>query len=247
MSLGNMIGSPGQEYYANGNTYTAASSGLITGGTNASGSFTGIMQNDVVALINAGALPATLRTRMINLGVVKAASATVLVASAALSNGALTVAANPDIPRQAQFVINPGASAITAGLLGLTYTTGDGVTFTDSLSLVVALSTALTLVSTHGCAVLSSAGVSGLVGGTSPNIQGGTNNVLSVPADIGQAGLAFYYAATLTTSTGTNVASVGWVEDTLPTQSAVDGKLITPHATPNGTLAYSFGYNFYSA
>lgn len=229
-----MIGTPGYEYFANGNTYQANGSGLITGGTNSQGSFSGIMPGDVVPLMNGGAHVATLRARWINFGIVKAASAAAVVASAALSNGSLGAITQPDIPRQLQGVVIPGAAAITAGALTLVYNNTQGVASTDTISLVTGSGVNLTFTTSQGCARLTSAIVAGLVGGSTPTVELGTNTVLALPADVGQSGLAVYKAV------------VDDADDTLPTQSASDGHLVTPNTAPNGTHTFSFGINFFA-
>ena len=235
MSVSQLLGAAGAEYFINGNTYSAASNGLITGGSNSAGSFVGIKANDLVGLLNAGCTYAVQRGSYTNFGIVKAASAAVLVASTSLVVGGLTIASQPDVPRQAAFVINPGASAITAGSLAVAYDSTDGVSVSDNLSLATGANTAATLVTTRGVSRLLSATVAGLTGGTTPNIQGGTNNVLALPADVGQAGLTV------------TMATVDSAPDTsLPTQSATDGHLITPYTAPNNTHVYGFGYNFIS-
>lgn len=235
MSLNQMIGNPGAFYSVNGNTYQADGTGLISRYTNTNGTFQGIATGDIVGLINEGALPANLRSQIVNLGAIKAASATVLVASVALTNAALTVAASPDVPRQAQAVVNPGTLAITAGALTLVYASSGGVAVTEALSLVTPLSTAKTLVTSRGVSTLTSATVSGLVGGAAPNIQIGTNGVIALPTDANQANITVY------------AASVDGVSDVLPAQSATDLHLITPNTAPNGTKSFSFGYNYYGA
>jgi hypothetical protein len=220
-----MLGSAGQQYAINGNLYTADANGLITN----------VAMSDIVGLINEGAVPTTIKARHYNLGAVAAALATAVVASAALSNGTLTVAGQPDISRPVQFVINPGVSAITAGLLTIVYNDSQGQAVTEALSLATALSTAKTLTSSHGVSSLTSAIVTGLVGGTSPNIQGGTNPNVALPVDGGAVAITVFKA----TADSAN--------DTLPTAPAgsVDARVITPHTVPNGTHALSFGVNFY--
>lgn len=233
MNITQAIGSPGQGYYSNNNTYQADGAGLIIGGSNAQGSFVGIQGGDVVNLINNGALPAQRRNDVFNLGIVAAALATYVVASVAMSNGALTIVKSPDVPRQLAFVVNTGAT-ITAGALTLVYTTNTGVPQTDTLSLIAAGSVAVTLTSSKGCARLTSATVSGLVGGTSPNIQGGINAVLALPVDGNVAGLTV------------TAATVDAVSDVLPAQSGTDKSLITPNTAPNGTHTYTFGATYFS-
>ena len=237
MNVSTMLGAAGQGYAArSGNIYRADGSGLITGYTTPQGVVvTGISTADITDLLNDGATYATLRTRVHTPGIVAVASATVIVASGALSNGSMTIAAQPDCPRQLAVVMNSGAT-ITAGTLTLVYNNTEGQPSTDAFSLAVTGSVASTFVTSQGCSHLTSGTVAGLAGGTSPNIKVGTNNVLALPADLGQSSLTVFYASV-----------DGAADSALPTQSAANGHLITPATAPNGTHTYSFGYNFFSA
>jgi hypothetical protein len=60
-----------------------------------------------------------------------------IVASVALANGALAIANQPDTARQVDARVDPGAAAITAGTLTVTYAANDGTAAqVDVLSLV---------------------------------------------------------------------------------------------------------------
>jgi hypothetical protein len=162
---------------------------------------------------------------------VAAASVALLVASAALSNGTKSVAAQVDVPRQAQAVIIPGTLAITAGTLTLTYIANDGTVVADVLSLVTALSTNLTLTTSKGVVHLTSAVVAGLVGGASPTFQVGTNATLALPLRPG-----FQDVAVVKENTDGTDGTVGTV--------TASGGLIAPTTAPNATHVYSFGYTY---
>jgi hypothetical protein len=177
-----------------------------------------------------------------------AASAAVTVASAALSNGSLTIAAQPDVPRQLQAIVNPGTTAISAGNLALSYTANDGAPQVDNFSLVMVAGAAAgtikaTFQTSKGVEHLASAVVSGVVGGTTPAIQIGTNALLALPVSprfqdfAVTKETAIAVAATSGLSTGT--------DETVGTVTA-SGGLIAPTTAPDGTHALSFGYNYVS-
>src|SRR5215472_5727949 len=94
----------------------------------------------------------------------------------ALGNTSLTIANQPDVVRQCQIRVDPGTSAITAGIC--TVTCGAQV---DALSLVTATSTLLNVPFTKGAMTVASAVLTGLTGGTSPKIQIDTTASLAVP------------------------------------------------------------------
>ena len=231
-----LLGNPGAQYWVNGRFYIADSNGVITGGVQNGVAFSGINSDDVSELTgDAGCALCALRTRWTNFGAVRAASATAIVSSAALSNGTLSIAAQTDVPRQLQFVINPGAAAITAGGLELDYDDQNFQPVTDTLSLITGANTATTVTSSTGCMNLRAAKVANLAGGSSPNIQGGYNTVLAIPHDYPATGFKVVKA----TQAG--------VVDTLPTTTvAAKPWLITPNTAPDGTKALSFGSLHYS-
>jgi hypothetical protein len=221
-----MLGAPGQVYSVNGNIYHADANGLISA----------VAAADVVGLFQGGAVPTTLRARLYNFGAVKAASAGLVVASVALSNGTLTIAANPDVPRPVEFVVTPGTLAITAGTLTTVYTDSQGVGVTETFSVTTALSTVKTVTTSHGVSVMSSATLAAVAGGVSPWIQGGTNAQIALPIDVNAAGIAIFASAM------DNAAA------TLATQPVAGDKRIIATATaPNNTHTFTIGAQFYSA
>lgn len=175
-----------------------------------------------------------------------AAAAAVTVASATISNGTLSIAAQPDVPRQLQTIINPGTTAITAGNLALTYTANDGTTQVDNSSLIMAAGAAAgtitaTFTTSKGVEHLTSAIVTGLVGGTTPGIQVGVNAVIALPLDPRFVDLVvtketkMAITATSGVSTGTDEA-VGSV--------IASGGLITTTSAPNAALYFALHYTW---
>lgn len=234
MSVSTMIGTPGQSYFVNGNTYTAAgTSGLINGYTPVGSSFvSGIAAGDVVSLLNEGVTYGQQRFRFVNFGVVATANASQTVATVALANGALTIATQPDVPRQIAIVTTPG-SALTAGTNTVVYTDETGTSRTEVMTLVMAGTT--TQVTTYGVASMTSMTVAALAGGTSPNIRAGTNTTLALPN-----------GATKVNGMTVIMATLDHTTDVLPTAaSTTDTNLITPNTAPNGTHTYAFGYTYF--
>ena len=188
---------------------------------------------DVGRLVLNGFILCVVRMRMYLSAAVASANAALLFASAALSNGTKAVAAQVDVPRQVQAVVNPGTLAITAGNLALTYTANDGTTVTDNFNLITALSTNLTMQSSKGVLHMTSQIVTGLVGGATPGIQIGTNATLAVPVDPGAEGISFLKE------------NLDGADSTIGTPG-VNG-LIAPNTAPNATHTYGWGYKFTAA
>jgi hypothetical protein len=160
-----------------------------------------------------------------------AASAGGIVNSVALANGALTIAANPDAMRQVFMRVDPGTTAITAGVCTVTYAANDGTAAqVDVLSLATALSTILSTNLSKGALTVASAVVSGLVGGTSPKIQLGTTAALAVPLPPGSVDVAILKEITDGVD---NSATLGTLNN---------AGIWTPHTAPNAT--HTFGVNY---
>ena len=162
-----------------------------------------------------------------------AATVSRIVASVALSNGALTIAANPDVPRPVAIEVNPGTAAITAGNLAVTYEGNDGQLLTENVSLVCAASAPFTNDLSRGVVTISSATVSGLVGGHTPFIRLNTTAELSVPVDPNTVDFAVTreYDNGATAAIGATSVALG---------------SIAPTAAPNATNTYSFMYVYTS-
>jgi hypothetical protein len=154
-----------------------------------------------------------------------------IVASVALANGALTIAANPDAMRQVFMRVDPGTTGITAGVCTVTYNANDGTAGqVDILQLATPLSTILSTNLTKGALTVASAVVSGLVGGTTPKIQLGTNANLAVPLPPGSVDVTILKEITDGTD---NSATLGTMNN---------AGIWTPHTVPNAT--HTFGVNY---
>ena len=116
-----------------------------------------------------------------------------IVASTALANGTLTIANQVNVPRQLSVLLQNGAGApVTAGNLALTYVANDGTVQVDNFSCVLASSGTATISTSKGVQVMtaSAAIVTGIVGGSSPNVQIADTNSLSAYVNPGFAGFA---------------------------------------------------------
>lgn len=162
----------------------------------------------------------------------RVASAGRLVASVALANGTLTIANQPDVPRQAALRIDTGTSGITAGNVALTYVANDGTVQVDNISAVLPASTLATTNTSKGVVQMNSAIVTGLVGGASPLVQLNDTNSLSVMVDPGFVDFAVV-AEVDDTAVSTAIGTV-----------ASSAASITPTATPNGTHTYLIYYGW---
>lgn len=156
-----------------------------------------------------------------------------IVASGALSNGTVAVTAQPDTMRPVNVEVGTGTTAITAGTVAVTYVGNDGATGTDTLSLVCALSTAVTQALSRGVVTISSITVAGVVGGTSPWLRFSTTAAVSVPVDPGTIDFSVTreYDSGATAAIGTLATALG---------------SIAPTNAPNATRTYSFVYDYVS-
>ena len=162
-----------------------------------------------------------------------AATVGYIVASVTMTNATLTIAHQPDVARPVQVVIGAGTSAITAGSVAVTYRGNDGLVGTDTFTLATAASGTSTYTTSRGVVTVSSAVVSGLVGGASPYIELNTTSALSLPVAPGAIDLVLLreYDAGATVALGTLGVSLASV---------------TPTTAPNGTVTYSFTYAYIS-
>ena len=158
-----------------------------------------------------------------------------IVASGALSNGSVSITHQPDVPRPVNIEVGTGTSAITAGTVTVVYTANDGATQTDTLSLICALSTAVTQGLSKGVDTITSMTVAGVVGGTTPWLRASTTASLSLPVAPGGIDIS----VTREWDAGATIA-VGTVSSTTLAS-------IAPTTAPNGTVTYSFLYNYTSS
>ena len=209
--------------------------GPNTGSVNAStvdSTFT-IDIRDIPFALQAGYVPVYKDSRQSAPIVSTPAVATVgaIVASVALTNTSLTIAANPDTMRQVKMRVDPGTTAITAGVCTVTYAANDGTAAqVDVLSLVTPLSTLLTLFLSKGALTVASAVVTGLVGGTSPKIQLDTTAVLAVPVAPGSVDVTITKEVT---DGADNSSTLG---------TLTNAGIWTPHTAPNGTHTFGIAY-----
>lgn len=181
---------------------------------------------DAPALLAAGANFIYTTTRRSTFTTPVAATAGRLVASTSLANGTLSVANQPDVPRQGVLVVNPGTSAITAGTASIPYIANDGSNQTDSISLVMPGTTVVSTLTSKGIMHLSPVIVTGLVGGASPLVQVNDTNSLSVTVD--QGFVDFTMVQELADSTTEGQVSV-----------ASTAASFTPSTAPNGTHSFT--------
>lgn len=160
-----------------------------------------------------------------------AATAGRIVASTSLANGTVAIAHQPDIPRQCGLRIDPGTSAITAGVTALAYTANDGTTQTDSFSLVTAASTPFTTNTSKGVMHVNTVTTSGLVGGASPLIQVNDTNSLSLVVQQGATDFQILKE------------NVDGADEAIGTVAS-SAFSVTPTTAPNGTHTYGFAFAF---
>jgi len=163
------------------------------------------------------------------------ASAGRIAASAALSNGAVTIANQPDVARQLNVILgNQGSPSLSGGSLSLTYTGSDAVQHTDVFSYaIVPQSGSITLNTSRPVAHIVTGTISGVTGGTTPFFRIDDANVFGLPADPGAQDFSVsveYDGGTLMTSVGT------------PSVSCIGAT--TVQNAPTGTSAYSWIYGF---
>lgn len=169
------------------------------------------------------------------------------VTSVALTVGTLTVAAQPDYPRQLQFQISPGTTSISAGTLTAVYLANDGTTQTDSFSLAQSAQASANLIgmtqtTTKGVEHVISLTVAGVTGGTSPGIQVGTTNFLGMPV----APRFVDFAVTKETKVIPTAGSLGLQVASDETIGSViaSGGLVSPTTAPATSFGLSFGYTY---
>lgn len=219
-----MKGTPFAQYEAqNGTTYVADVNGVITS----------VANGDVLSLLNMGCIPSSLKSRLMSMGAVVTAALTQVVANVAATNVALTIANQTDVARQLVTTFDPGAADVTAGILTVIYKDQFGQTQNEVQSLVATASTPKTIKTTKACAILTSATVSGLVGGSSPTIEIGTNAVIGLTGEVGSFGFSVFKES----QNGANVAAIGAVD-------ATNG-LYTLTTAPNSAKLLNVWYTYY--
>ncbi len=180
---------------------------------------------DAATLLAAGAGYITAKTKQQYISAPLAGTVGRIVASTAFANGTLTIANQPDSPRLCSIRVDPGTTAITGGVVTVNYVGCDGQTTIDTVSAVTAASTVVSTNTSKGVAKVNSVVVTGVAGGTSPQIQVDTLNSLAVAADAGY--VDFSVVDLKVDNVDSGVAS---------TQSSA--ACFTPSTAPNGTHNY---------
>lgn len=194
---------------------TVPSDGIIT-----------VDQRDAIDVLRMGGMYIQTQVKSQYSGAPAAGAAGTFVASTALSNGTLTVAAQPDAPRLASIRIDPGTVAVSAGNVAVNYIGNDGQTITDNVSAVTAASTIVSTNTSRGVVHINSVVVTGVSGGASPGIQMDSLNALAM---IVAPGFVDFTALKLTVdNANSGIAS---------TQSSA--ACITPSTAPNATHTYN--------
>ncbi len=208
-------------------------SGAVTIGADGTAAVDG---RDANALISAGWTEAIFGVTMYTTPIaVPTASANTSVSSVTMTNGGLTIANQPTVARPIQFIVGAGTVAITAGQLAVNYVGIDGLATTDNLGLSTAASGTSTINLTKSVISLTNATVTGLTGGASPYIYGGTTATIGVPMPPSGASLAILMELDTTSLQST----LG-----VPVAGVLGG--VTPHNAPNATQTYSLWYSYLS-
>lgn len=164
-----------------------------------------------------------------------AATAGQIVASAALSTGAVSIANQPDVMRQVQFVFGTGTVAISAGAVSVTYVGQDQASHTDTLNPAVAASASVTISLSRGVASITTINVGSFTGGASPWIRADTTASIAVQSDPNAVdfvcNIEYDVAAKQTTPATFSTSSQG---------------CIAPQNAPNATRTFSFAYAYLS-
>lgn len=204
------------------------------------GGFVTIQNSDVLVALRMGMQLVTTQTEWAfygngaaNTGP-RAASAGRIVSSTSVANGTLSIANQPDYPRQGDMVLFVGTTNITAGNLALTYTANDGTTQVDNMSLVGTASTNVTTRTSKAIVHLTSAIVTALAGGAAGGIQLNDTNSLGMMV-------------------GTNFTNFQVMKENLNSADETVGTVATTAAsiTPSGVVAtsnmFGFAYQYTSA
>lgn len=239
--------------FGGGSVISASRSTPPTSGTtyvpDASGYLSSVDPRDVGLLLEAGFVFAGAAHRRVTIPAPVAAAAAVTVASTSLVAGAsLSIAAQPDVPRQLQIVVNAGSLTLVAGCnLAMNYNANDGTTQTDNLSFGgLAAAGTQTLTTTKGVEHLISAVPTVLSAGAATNagVQIGTNGTLALPVDTGFASTQFKVTKeTKVTPTNGTLGLVVPADESIGTVTAA-GALIAPTTAPDGTHDFCFDYSY---
>lgn len=187
---------------------------------------------DIVTVLAEGGQLNRAIGRLLAVSAPLAATAGKFVASTAMSNGTKSIANQPDVPRQAQLVVAPGTSGITAGNASISYYDNSMTLRTDTFSLIMPATTIASTALSYGVSFFETGLiVAGVSGGASPGIQIDSTGALAMSVD-------------------NNFTNFNVVADWLNAASVTVGTVAstsacyTPTSAPNGTKNYSFGYTY---
>jgi hypothetical protein len=211
-----------------GGTIETQYSGTVSVGSD--GTIT-VDSRDVATLLAAGAQYVSNSTILQSFRAPRGATAGRIVASATLSSGSMTIANQPDSPRQCAMVIYTGTSPITAGNYALNYTANDGTSQTDSGSLVATSGLNVTTTTSKGVLHLSSAVISNLAGGGAGGMQINDTNSLSM---VVQPGFVDFTVLK---------ENVDGADETIGTVASTAAS-VTPTTAPNATHNFDFAASF---
>jgi hypothetical protein len=210
--------------YGNFGTYTPASDGTYSVDTRDAPSLLAMGMGYVKTLVGYYTTPLA----------PAAAAAGAIVASVAISNATLTIAASPDVMRPVAVEVGAGTGAITAGQVAVTYVGNDGQSGTDTVNLAAAASSGFTQTLSRGVMTMTSAIVTGFAqNGTGAFIRLNTLAQLSMPVGPNSTDFSVKreYDAGATVAVGTLSTALG---------------SIAPTNAPNATRTYSFAYDYTS-
>lgn len=200
----------------------------------ADGTITVADDSDVNPLLAAGFLPAIPGVMHYTTPIAPAAaSAAATISSVTMTNGGLTIAAQPTVGRQIAAVVGAGTVAITAGTLSVDYLANDGTDTIDEISLALAASGSKTVTLTKGALYVNSATIAGLTGGASPFLYAGLTAAIAVPIPPRSASFTIRKEV----DTATNQATLG-----VPVTGALG--CFTPNNAPNATQTFAVWYSF---
>jgi hypothetical protein len=222
-----------------GTNYTVAADGTISA----------VNPNDVLNLLGAGWSLFNVQTLKININSSLPADLVSISAAAIATNRALTIAAQPAHARKLQ-IRQVIVTAITAGVLTLVGFDQDGNAITEVISLITAATQ--TLKSTNCFAKLTSATVSGLVGGGDGTLGLGVSNDFGLPTEGYIVDLAMVKATKVTwtfTGNGTAVTNITKVaSDDAAASGTLDAtaRSFAPTTSPSATglIDYEFNYDY---
>lgn len=227
------VGWSGQFVALSGNAYTPNALGVIS-----------VSQGDIENATKAGFVTLVGGTDRVTIQAPIAADLVSISAAAIATNRALTIAAQPPHARKLQ-IRQVIVTAITAGILTIIGIDQDGNGISEVVSLIAAATQ--TLKSKYAYAGVTSATVSGLVGGGDGTLGLGLSNDFGVPTIPGQPSgitLVCVKATKITAVLGTSVTAAD--DDAATTTVDAVARTIAPTTAPSATglINYEFAYTF---